>query len=248
MFICKLENHVLLFFERQRRYTKRPVFTPFRKDAYESDIVTELRPLAEGEIVSEVEGFGEFFVIAEWSSEEPIFFTGEWSGGKKDPRKKGYKPPVPVFTKDIHRAMFYLDKEASDETLIQMQQLGGYRVTAEKVYLDYKNTLSEQKFLIVCESREGVLSYLKSYDPKTKQVRTCRNSSGCKLMGFRECLGTLEMARSGNKDYRYSMLHDFGFNLHAAKLLGYLRRVKPSNRIALTFKLPTEKKNTDGEK
>lgn len=242
MFICKIDNHVVMFFERLRKYTKRPVFTPIRKDAYESDVVSELRPLAEGEIVREIENFGEFFVITEWSGEEPMFFTGEWSGGKKDPRKKGYKTPKPVFTKDIHRAVFYLDEEASEETLLQIQQLGGYRATVEKVFLDYKNTLPEQKFLIVCETREGKLSYLKNFDEKTKQVRTCRNSSGCKLMGFRECLSVLESARSSNKDYRYSMLHDFGFSLHAAKLIDYLRRVKPSNRVALTFRLPAEKK------
>lgn len=243
LFIYRIDHHVVTFYKKRDRLGRK-VFTTDPDMSFRTEAVNELRPLAEGTISSDFGQFGKFYVIVDFTDEDKLgYFNGEWGTQKRKWwQKKQFRIPQPLFTPDVHKAMFYLDAEAANETLAQITAHGVSKVAVQKIYLDYENTLPSQRFIIVCEDRKGKLSYLKDYDRRQKKAKTCRNSDSCLKLPFRPCLDLIETARSGCKDYRYSMLHDFGKNINAGRLLDYLKREKPDNRIALSFKLGNDEK------
>lgn len=229
----RIENHVVSFPVRQRRFTKRWVYSFNPRES----------------AVGCPPAYGEFWVVVCNDKKTPTYFTGEWSTPKvKNARiGKRVRGALPVLDKDIHKALFFMDIDAAGETLAQIQALGEYKVVIMPVRLDYKNTLPDQKFIIICELKGkernktgGNLFYLKDFDTDKGETIVCRNSDHSKKMGFRECLSMLDEARAKCRKYRYSMVHDFEVRVLAADLLNYLKTEHPSSRIALAFKLPNQ--------
>lgn len=240
MFIYKIENHVVRFYERKRKFTRRSVFTVDYSHAYKEDEVNVLRPEAEGKIGTNIHGFGKFFVIKDESKRKPRYFTGDWVSIKKG------SDISPVFSKEISLADFYLDSEAAAQTLIGIRN-EKLRLSVMPVYLDYQNTLPQQKFVIVCEDKDKSgrrhLNYLSEFNPEKHFKATCNShlEGFCALFGFRECLKIIEELKAKFKNCKYSMLHDDGDLPDARSLIKYLRKKKSNDRIALTFKIPSEK-------
>lgn len=240
MFIYKIENHVVRFYERKRKFTRRSVFSVDYSRAYKEDEVNVLRPEAKGEIGKNLHSFGEFFAIKDESKRKPRYFTGDWASSKKG------TDISPVFSKEISLADFYLDSEAAAQTLIGIRD-EGLRLSVMPVYLDYQNTLPQQKFVIVCEDKDKSgrrhLNYLSEFNPEKRLKATCnsRLEGMSARFGFRECLKIIEELKVNFKDSKYSMLHDDGDLPDARSLMKYLKKKKPDSCIALTFKIPAAK-------
>lgn len=243
MFIYKIEDHVVRFYERNRRFTRRSVFTEDYSRAYKEYAINAPRPKAEGKIGTMLNDFGKFFVIRDESKRKARYFTGDWESIKKGTDILDISP---VFSKDICLADFYLDSEAAAETLIGLRN-GKLRLSVMPVYLDYQNTLPHQKFVIVCEDKgksgRKHLNYLSEFNPDKNFMSTCNShlEGNCARFGFRECLKIIEELKLKFKDSKYSMLHDDGDLPDARSLMKYLKKKKSSFRIALTFKIPAVK-------
>lgn len=229
----KTENHVVKFIAGCKRWTRRPVLTTDLARARKELKGNEAKLWSEWPAEGAPKGYGKFWAIVSCRRGTARYYTGQTGA-----RGRGGMVE-PLFTKRAEKAEYYIDKEAAEEALFQMRDKR-LKAWVEAVYLDYENTLLEQRFIIALENADKQIFYLESTDNCGKTVKTCRSSAKARKMAFRECLNVVGLLRCGNRSYKYSMLHDFGRNVSASRLIDYLRRTKPSDRISLTFKIPDD--------
>lgn len=237
MFIYRIDNHVVMFLSRLRKYTRRPVWSPDAARALAWNAACGVK--ACGKACGDTGKFGEFFVVrAEDRHGRHSYFTGGMAARRRGGALR------PVFSRDVRRAEFYLDREAAEETLWQVIPRDAGRAEAVAVHLDLMNTLPSQRFVIACENPSGRLAYLKDWDSVARRVHTCARAAGCRRMAFRECLRMIETLRAAAKGYKYSMLH-YEPGVDAGSLRDWVARHGQGGYIALSFSLPGD---TDHER
>lgn len=230
-YYSKVKEHVVYFFERKRKYTKRIVDTTDKRKA--ADISNpELRLIMQGYRLFDAVCYGLFYVII---NDKDEYFTGKYGGKDKSSAKKR-----PLFTKQADCALFCLDKEEADYVSSIVRAAGVLKVEVRNIYLDYKNELDSQRFIITCEDKNGRMSFFREFDESKKTAVTCRQTGSCAKYRFRECLALIEKIKITDKRYKYSMLHDFEVNLKASQLIGYLKKEKPWGGMALSFTISHE--------
>lgn len=227
----RAKEHVVYFFERKRRYTGRIVDTTDINRAAETDN-PDLKLIMQGYRPFKSSLYGLFYVI---TNDKGEYFTGKYGSKVKHTSKTR-----PLFTKHADRALFCIDREEANDIASILRSDGTQKNEVRGIFLDYKNELDNQRFIITCEDKNGKIYFLRKYDGDKKTAVTCRQTASCGKYGFRECLALIEKIKIEDKTYRYSMLHDFDINLRASQLMGYLEKEKPWKGIALSFTISHE--------
>lgn len=226
IYFYKQRGHVVTFFERLRRWTRRPKFTTDYEMAKRWDVDKSPSSASYGIPFTQqnMDAWGLFYaIVSPGRGGRESFYTGGTSVRN-----------TASFSSNPNEAIFFLDKEAAEETL---RTVSATRCTVQAIYLDLKNTLPEQRFIVVCENVKGELSYFVSYDKYSGRLKTSKISKRGTTLGFRECLNTIEELRFSCKGYKYSMLHEFPVSVNASHLPSYIGREHPASKIALSFRL-----------
>lgn len=230
MYIYKIEKHIVSFYRRLRRFTKRPVFTTDAREAKSHDFSgKELMKMGKYYYTMGLSRFGCFYVIDADEKGKHRYFTGQWGGSTKDARLK-----QPIFTSDIHKALFFLDREAGDETLNEVRLICRKPMESRAVYMDIENTLPQQRFIIICESENGELGYYAGIDGH--KIRTRKRSKYAVKLPLRSAIALYEKLLHSRHKQKFSVLHDPNGDVSIGNIGEYLRREKPNNAVSLTMK------------
>lgn len=237
MFLYRVRNHVVEFFVRKKRITGQVVSSPIFIEAamYDNGEAPLIKGWEWGE--ERLNYYGQFYVIEDCEGEVSRYYVGKWEGRKNWRGKKTGGKPRPVVSEKIEKAEFFLDYVAAEETMARIQSMSEERMRVVPVYLDYENTLPQQRFIVVIERADKSLWYMKDWDGETGKLTECKQSKGAMRGGFRQILGIIGELRAKERGRKFSMLHEIEDNVLAGELKRYLQENRQENRIALSIKL-----------
>lgn len=238
MYWYRIRGHVAEFFVRRKSMTGKEVWSSdWGKVALWPD-VKSMERVNEGIVGEDLGDLGKFYVIVD---DRERYFSGAWGTGKRRGimrllGKRGRRTE-PVMSKEATSAMIFMDVVAAEETLRQIQSMGGYKVRVRPIFLDMKNTLGEQRFILVAEKRGGRLGYVRKWEETENGLDVCGKSEGAMRVGFREGLAMVERLRIKERGWKFSMLHEIEDGVRSVDLVDYLKRTRPQMGIALSFRL-----------
>lgn len=150
-----------------------------------------------------------------------------------------------VWTMDIEDAQLHYDSTSAEESARAIASKSGECVTLTTVYVADTNPLSEQEFIIVCESKKsGKTQFYSRTDGK--RLRLVRTSDAAAKLSFGLSLGLFDELKAKNKAFFYTVI-PYIPNVNCADLERLEKEGKIPHAIDMTDKLKWMRRGRKGK-
>lgn len=148
----------------------------------------------------------------------------------------GLKAKGLEISRDIKKAYISQSRLDIESVLTMARNNGVGKARVMEIYMNIKNTLQENNFVLIASGREGKnVLYVSS--PDTARLCATDNLAEARSMGYDDAITVFEKFKASFPDMRFAVIQKPTEDVNASVLADYIKSHGNNNRIAISIKL-----------